>query len=477
MKRTFLITLASAAVWGTAHWRTGRRVTGALLLALEAVMLLGAALLAWPLREEVASWLVQPVWLDALTAAIIFLGMVWCAVIIRSYQLVAEGGGLAVAGVIVLCALVVAPLAYGVELVRVSKNLVTDVFAEGDGGDAPFGGRDRVNVLLLGADAGPNRFGVRTDSMTLASIGVARGETTLFSLPRNLERVPMPTAVSREAFPDGFTGAGDATTPGLLNEVFQWAEDHPEIVPGVPKGERGPTLLKQTVGGILGLTVDYYIMVDMKGFAELVDAVGGIRVNVPEELIYGRRSEGRIPAGNRVLNGEQALWFGRTRTNSDDYNRMSRQKCLLYALSQQADPSTLLTRFHKIAGATKRAVSTDLPQAVLPEMIDLSRRFKGSDVKSIQFVPPLISTADPDWELIRSRVVAAIDGPARQRTAAPTTGPQTAPTPTTGPAALREPSAPQTRGAGATATPGATTSPGTTATPDPSQDSLARACG
>ena len=411
MKRTFLITLAAAAVWGTAHWRTGRRVTGALLLVLELALLVAAVLLAWPLREELTSWLVQPVWLDALTAALILVGMIWCAVIIRSYQLVAEGGRLAVVGVVVLCALVVAPLAYGVELVRVSKNLVTDVFAEKEGGDRPFNGRKRVNVLLLGADAGPNRFGVRTDSMTVASIDVTRGATTLFSLPRNLERVPMPTEVSRAAFPEGFTGANDATTPGLLNEVFQWAEDHPEIVPGVADGKRGPTLLKQTVGGVLGLRVDYYIMVDMKGFAELVDAVGGIRMNVPEELIYGRQSEGRIPAGVQDLTGEQALWFGRTRTNSDDYHRMSRQKCLLYALSQQADPSTLLTRFHKIASATKRAVSTDLPRDVLPEVIDLSRRIKGSDIKSIQFVPPLISTADPDWELIKERVVAAIARP------------------------------------------------------------------
>ncbi|MEO3787800.1 LCP family protein [Actinocorallia sp. B10E7] len=463
MKRTLLITLAAAAVWGTAHFRTGRRVTGALLLALEAVVLLGAVLLVWPLRDELAAWLVQPVWLDALTAALVFLGVVWCAVIIRSYQLVAEGGRPAVAGVIVLCALVVAPLAYGVELVRVSKNLVTEVFAESDGNDAPFGGRDRVNVLLIGADAGPNRFGVRTDSMTVASIDVQRGETTLFSLPRNLEHVPMPTAVSRAAFPDGFAGAGDATTPGLLNEVFQWAEDHPEIVPGVPKGERGPTLLKQTVGGVLGLTVDYYVMVDMKGFAELVDAVGGIRINVPEELIYGRRSEGRIPAGVRTLTGEQALWFGRTRTNSDDYHRMSRQKCLLYALSQQADPATLLTRFHGIATATKRAVSTDLPQDVLPEVIELSRRLKGSDIKSIQFVPPLISTANPDWELIRSKVVAALATPAAKAKAArPSAGPGT----------------PVARPAAVTATP---TAPGATPTAGPEDgdntESLAQTCG
>ncbi len=423
MKRTILITLAATVVWGTAHFRTGRRLTGALLLSLQILLATGAVLLAWPLRDQLTDRLVQPAWLDAVTAALVLVGMIWCAVIIRSYQLVSEGHRLVVPMVVGLCVLVIAPLAYGVEVVRVSKNLVNDVFVDRQEGEAPFGGRGRVNILLLGADAGPNRFGVRTDSMTVASIDTARATTTLFSLPRNLEHVPMPTAVSRAAFPDGFTGAGDANTPGLLNEVFQWAEDHPEIVPGVSNGRRGPLLLKQTVGGVLGLPIDYYVMVDMKGFAQLVDAVGGIRINVTEELVYGRQSQGRIPAGIRVLNGEQALWYGRTRTGSDDYHRMSRQKCLLYALSQQADAATLLTRFHGIADATKRAVSTDLPKDALPSVLELSRKIKGSDVKSIQFVPPLISTGNPDWELIRSKVIETLAASKTKRTARSTTAP------------------------------------------------------
>src|SRR5690606_39044682 len=107
----------------------------------------------------------------------------------------------------------------------------------------------------------------------------ADGATTLLGLPRNLERVPLPPGPARDRFPYGFTGDGEAT-PGLLNEVFQYAEDHPELVPGVPDGERGPALLKETVSGILGIPVQYYAMVDMKGFAEMIDAVGGVRITV-----------------------------------------------------------------------------------------------------------------------------------------------------------------------------------------------------
>ncbi|GAA1003480.1 hypothetical protein Aple_003770 [Acrocarpospora pleiomorpha] len=76
----------------------------------------------------------------------------------------------------------------------------------------------------------------------------------------DLQRVPMPAGPARTAFPSGFTGGA---SPGLLNEVYQWAEDNPSLVPGVPDRQR-ITLLKATVGGILGLPIDYYAMVDMK---------------------------------------------------------------------------------------------------------------------------------------------------------------------------------------------------------------------
>ena len=74
--------------------------------------------------------------------------------------------------------------------------------------------------------------------MTVASVDTATGATTLFGLPRNLEDVPLPSGPARDRFPYGFTGTGE-THPGLLNEVFQYAEDHPEVVPRAAKGQRG----------------------------------------------------------------------------------------------------------------------------------------------------------------------------------------------------------------------------------------------
>ncbi|MFC7591411.1 LCP family protein [Nonomuraea antimicrobica] len=249
---------------------------------------------------------------------------------------------------------------------------------------------------------------MRTDSMTVASVDVETGATVLFGLPRNLQQVQLPYGPARDLFPFGFTGTGP-DTPGLLNEIFQFAEDNPSMVPGVEDGRRGPTLIKQTIGDILGLPVNYYAMVDMKGFAEIVDAMGGVQVTIKAPIVYGKRREGLLPAGTRKLSGDEALWFGRSRTDSDDYVRMGRQKCLLNAVAKQADPMTVLNSFESLAAATKRAISTDLPQDLLPAAVDLAQKVKDTRMRSLSFVPPLIDTADPDWYLIRREVTQALE--------------------------------------------------------------------
>src|SRR5690606_25713299 len=307
-------------------------------------------------------------WMTVLALILAAVAIAWTTVIIWSYMLVrpaasgVPGRALSAALTVALCALVLAPTAYAARLAYVSRDLVQHLFAGNYGpvlAEDPWSGAQRVNFLLIGADSAPNRPGVRTDSMTVASVDTATGATTLLGLPRNLEEVPLPPGPARDRFPYGFTGAGTISSPGLLNEVFQSAENRPEVVPGVPDGQRGPTLLKETVSGVLGIPVRYYAMVDMAGFAAMIDAVGGVRITVTEPIVYGKYREGLLPAGTRVLSGEEALWYGRSRTDSDDYVRMGRQKCLINAVARQADPVTLLNSFEQLASATKRAISTD----------------------------------------------------------------------------------------------------------------------
>ncbi|WP_066375547.1 LCP family protein [Herbidospora mongoliensis] len=391
LRRALALTLASAFLWGVAHiWagrtRTGLALAGVYLLVVSAVVTVVTN--AW---SHLPSLLLQR--LDAAAVAGVVVAVVWAAVIVWSWLVVAPRRvrlGLPLIAVAGLCALVVAPLGYASRVAYVSNEVVSSVFVADDPADQgtqvvtpvaadPWAGRQRLNILLVGADAAPDRPGARTDSMTVASVDTRTGESILFSLPRNLQNVPL----------DDFPSAS------LLNEVFQWGEDH---------GDSGADLLKSTIGDILGLHVDYYAMVDMRGFAQIINAMGGVTLTVKNDIVFGAYREGLIKAGTQHMNGTEALWFGRSRTDSDDYQRMGRQKCLLNAVAEQADPLKVLSGFERIADVTKRYVSTDIPRSLLPGLIDLAPKVKDADITSLQFVPPLIRTGSPDWDLIRAKV-------------------------------------------------------------------------
>ncbi|MFC4913987.1 LCP family protein [Actinomadura gamaensis] len=420
LPRSLGLTVASTLVWGVAHLCTGRRTLGAALVALFAALVVGLG--AWYLvyRPDLLHLAVRPDVLSAVAGGILLVGLVWLCVIIRSYQITRPGemsaparaaGGVVVA---LLCFAVAVPVSWAAHTTYVARSTLTSIFHAGGTNGAkqidtsdPWNGQSRVNVLLLGSDSAYDREGTRTDSMTVASVDTKTGETVLVGMPRNLEHFQMPPGPARDRFPDGFTGDGPET-PGLLNEVFQYAEDHPDMVPGVAKNHRGPTLLKQTIEGILHQRIDYYIMVDMFGFADIVDAMGGVKIKITQPIPYGLQG-GVLQPGDRVLHGKEALWYGRSRTDSDDYTRMGRQKCLLRAIARQADPTTVLTKFDKLADATKRAISTDIPQELLPALVKLSEKVKdGAQISTLAFVPPLISTGNPDFALIRRLAAKAM---------------------------------------------------------------------
>ncbi|GAA3132810.1 hypothetical protein GCM10010466_24260 [Planomonospora alba] len=409
-------TLGSAVLWGLGHLRAGRRTAGALLMVSWLTVVAAAATALLTAQSLLLNLAVRPGWLQAFGLVVLLLGTVTAAVVVRSHQLLrprragAAARRLSAAVVSLLCVLVMLPAIGVARLAYVSQDAMTSIFAAGDTpvpGD-PWQGRDRLNVLLLGADAAPGRYGVRTDSVTVASVDTRTGDTVLFGLPRNLARVPLPPGPARDRFPHGFAGE-PPYTPGILNEIWQYAEDHPEIVPGTADGERGPALLKKAVGGVLGLDVPYYAMADMRGFAKLVDAMGGVRITVREPIVYGRHDEGLITPGTRVLSGSEALWYGRSRTHTSDYVRMARQRCLMNAVIDQADPVTVLGGFEQIADAAVDTVSTDIPRALLPHLVDLADKVKGSPVRSIQFTPPLTDPVAPDYGLIRQKVATALN--------------------------------------------------------------------
>lgn len=342
--------------------------------------------------------------------------------------------GQIVAGIVagVLAVSVMAPFALTASAIKAVGETLDAISAPSDGSqpthepvraEDPWNGRKRINFLLLGGDAAGNRLSVRTDSMTVASVNIATGNTVLFSLPRNLQYVRFPASSPlHKQFPNGFTAE-----QGLLNAVWYYADNNPQIMGG---RNRGPQALKDAIGHTLGLKIDYYAMVDMFGFARLIDAMGGLRIRVERDIKWGGKfgTAGVIKAGYRRLSGEEVLWYGRSRVDSDDFSRMGRQRCVIGALAQQANPATVLTNFTKIATATRHMFRTDIPRDLLEHLVPLGLKVKDAKITSLQFVPPLIWPGNPDWHKIRMLTLKAIrESMADRRTVAANASPSGAP--------------------------------------------------
>lgn len=452
----------SAPAPGAAHLRAGWRKTGLVLLSCYAAGLL--ALLAVVLTtDNLLGSLTQESWLVPIIVGVIVLGIAWFAVIVHSFVVLRPGrlpqGGQILAGTLagLLAVVVVVPFGVVANYLWTSERTIGGIFTAPDPAEVaaqpgqrppedPWAGRERVNILLLGGDADDNRTGVRTDSMNVASIDVKTGNTVLLSLPRNLENVRFrPGTPMAQRFPGGFRLPPD---PGggrsdLLNSVWEYADAHPELFGG--RQHQGPKVLMDTIGYTLGLKLDWYALVNMWGFARLIDAIGGITITVEQDVVFGKYNEGLVKAGTRKLKGADAMWYARSRTYSDDYTRMRRQRCVLGALLDQADPATVLARFNRIALAAKELIRTDIPRSMLKNLVPLALKVKNAKVSSLQFVPPLISTGYPDWDKIRELTAKAV-----RDSTAPTSAvaASATPKPSTGKSPKRtpKPSDPPTKG-------------------------------
>jgi LCP family protein required for cell wall assembly len=302
-----------------------------------------------------------------------------------------------------LCLVAGGVLLFSAHVVAVQRDFIQSVFGSGEASDPHDG---RYNVMLLGGDSGKDRWGLRPDSITVASIDEETGQTVLFGLPRNLANVPFPDdSVLDERFPDGFDC--DAC---YINSLYTWGVEHEHLFPDADD----PGLEATTLGveGVTGLTINYTAMVNLAGFDALIDALGGVTVDVPKDIPIGGIGgaiTGTIPAGSQHLDGYEALWFARSRVADDDYSRMARQKCLMSAMLSQLDPKRVVLKMGDIADAGKRVFTTDIPASELDTFIDLALEARGQPIATVSFVPPKVETYDPNYDKILDMVDKALD--------------------------------------------------------------------
>ncbi len=358
-----------------------------------------------------------------------------------------------------MCLVIAAPAALAVRYSNVQADLVQDVFSDGfgEGHTAdpdepdPWADIPRVNIALLGSDAGRDRIGVRTDSMMVVSIDTRTGDALLIGIPRNLENVPIPdrNPLSR-LWPNGY----DCGDECLMNGIWTLATDHPELFPGDPNP--GLTSTIDVLGEITGLDISRSVVIDLRGFRSLVDAMGGVEVNVTERVCVECSSrpgggirwtnDGKvewIEPGLQELDGRRALWYARSRAGSDDFSRMRRQRCVAGAILEQADPVSMFVRYPQIAEAVRDNVRVSIPQRELEAWVELVVRIQeGDSIRSLPVTSTVIRPASPDFEKIRALVERGVRAGVTTASPSPSSTPSSSPTPSDSPSPTASPSVP-----------------------------------
>jgi LCP family protein required for cell wall assembly len=316
----------------------------------------------------------------------------------------------------VLCFAVAGSLLFASHMVAVQRGFITAMFGDGHATSAHAG---RYNVLLLGGDSGADRWGLRPDSLTVASIDASTGRTVLFGLPRNMMNFPFAKgSIMEEQFPHGYNCATCE-----LNSLATWAGDNKSLFKDYP--DPGVEATVEGVEGITGLKINYYAMVNLQGFRDMVQAMGGLKLNVRDRIPIGGVGgpvTGYIEPGVQRLDGFHTLWFARSRESADDYSRMARQKCVMNAMLQQMSPTTVITKFEKIAKASEQLVTTDLPASQLGTFAELALKARSQPVSTVSFVPPVINTGHPDTDKIQAMIKAALDRSEGKGTSGPKKG-------------------------------------------------------
>lgn len=268
-----------------------------------------------------------------------------------------------------------------------------------DSGVDPTQLEDVRTILLLGGDAGPGRSGLRTDSMILLSIHEPSGRAGLVSFPRDARNLLFPPGTYlAEQFPHGYDDIANAIYPRVsYYEDWRAAYEVEGMRPGA-------VAITQAIGYSLDVTIDDYVVIDMQGFLEVVDALGGVSVQVPKSVpspgnVPGAKHEVPevIEAGLQHMDGTTALAYVRSRKADSDYSRMARQRSVLAALASQVSITDAIGSYTRITSALGNSVHTTMSAEEFAELLGLLGAGTAI-VESVGFTPPLVNPADPDYD-------------------------------------------------------------------------------
>ncbi|MGH2513378.1 MAG: LCP family protein, partial [Candidatus Limnocylindrales bacterium] len=247
-------------------------------------------------------------------------------------------------------------------------------------GPVPAAGA-RINILLVGVDSGAGRDHALTDSMMVVSVDPVGHTASMVSLPRDMVNAPLD---------------GGQTFAPKLNSLMSYAIAHPADFP-----TGGMRTLEDTIGLILGVPIHYYVYADLGSFVNLVDALGGIDINIAKPLDdptyhgYGVHMGWSVSAGPHHFDGSDALAYARIRhpVGESDFTRQARQQLLLVALKRQLTSPDLVLRLPALIAAVGHNVETDLPRDQLPSLAAIASEMGPGSIFQVVIKIPLIKPA------------------------------------------------------------------------------------
>ncbi len=258
----------------------------------------------------------------------------------------------------------------------------------------------RINLLLMGIDRRKGTdWAYRTDTILVVTLDPESGAAGLLSIPRDLQ-VSIP-------------GWGEDRINTA--NVYGYLQDRPG---------GGPALLEATIESNFGIPIDGYFVADFQAFEGIVDALGGIDVDVPKTLHDTRYPDPRpgdphafktihFDPGPQHMNGERALEYARSRMSTSDFDRARRQQQVLLAIRERAFRLGAVPRWPALAAAVLDSVKTDVGAGELLSLAFVVARIDTSRLQQVVLEPPLVvghRRADgaavqlPVWHLINPEI-------------------------------------------------------------------------
>ncbi len=219
---------------------------------------------------------------------------------------------------------------------------------------------DQVNILLLGSDQRPYEGGFRTDVILLVSINLDSQTINMVSFPRDLY----------------------VTMPGYYTDRINSA---------MYRG--GFPLLASTLEYNFGVRPDYYGLINLFEFQQLIDTLGGITVNVGQTLTDERSGYGyyTVYAGSVNMDGETALWYARSRKTTSDFDRTRRHQELVVAIIRRLISFDIVTKFPELYSQFDGIIETNLPLSEISPLLPVADEFLKGEIGRYAVGPSHVS--------------------------------------------------------------------------------------